>query len=97
LIEAKTYRYREHAELGGLNIGSYRSDDEIAEWKARDPVPAFRAMLVAEGVLSEPAADGLEHEVRAEVDAAVSFAETSSYPASEEAFTHLYTSAIPAP
>lgn len=95
LVEAKTYRYREHAEFGGLDMGSYRSADELADWKARDPIPNFRAKLIAEKVLSELTADGLEHEVRAEVDTAVIFAQSSSYPSPEEVFTDLYTSTVP--
>lgn len=45
LIEAKTYRYKEHAE--GLHIGAeYRSEEEVEEWAKRDPIPTFREQLI---------------------------------------------------
>ena len=51
LVEAVTYRHGGHSRA---DPGKYRPDDEVAAWKARDPIPAFRARLGAAGV---PAAD----------------------------------------
>ena len=42
LVEAKTYRFREHAELGGVDMSYYRSSEEIAQWTARDPITLYR-------------------------------------------------------
>src|ERR671933_386881 len=63
LVEAKTYRYREHAE--GFGGGAaYRTDDEVAAWRKRDPLPTFRARLIEQDVLSAADADSLEAAVR---------------------------------
>jgi pyruvate dehydrogenase E1 component alpha subunit len=51
LIEAVTYRHGGHSRA---DPGKYRPDDEVAAWKARDPIPAYRARLAAAGI---PAAD----------------------------------------
>jgi TPP-dependent pyruvate/acetoin dehydrogenase alpha subunit len=51
LIEAITYRHGGHSRA---DPGKYRPDDEVESWKARDPIPAFRSRLDADGV---PAAD----------------------------------------
>ena len=42
LIEALTYRHGGHSRA---DPGKYRPDDEVAAWKARDPIPAYRARL----------------------------------------------------
>ncbi len=47
LIEAVTYRHGGHSRA---DPGKYRPDDEVAAWKARDPIPAYRARLEAAGV-----------------------------------------------
>jgi pyruvate dehydrogenase E1 component alpha subunit len=47
LIEAITYRHGGHSRA---DPGKYRPDDEVAAWKARDPIPAYRARLAAAGV-----------------------------------------------
>ncbi len=52
LVEAKTYRYLEHAAQ--LPVVPYRTSQEIEEWKReRDPLHNFRRRLVTEGVLGE--------------------------------------------
>jgi TPP-dependent pyruvate/acetoin dehydrogenase alpha subunit len=51
LIEALTYRHGGHSRA---DPGKYRPDDEVAAWKARDPIPAYRARLIQAGV---PVAD----------------------------------------
>src|SRR6186997_2091736 len=47
LIEAVTYRHGGHSRA---DPGKYRPDDEVAAWKARDPIPSYRARLEAAGV-----------------------------------------------
>jgi len=89
LIEAKTYRYREHAELGGLAL-RYRSDEEIAEWRRRDPIEIVRARMVelADGA---ERCEEIERQVILEVDEAVRFAEQSEYPGASELWDNLYS------
>jgi 2-oxoisovalerate dehydrogenase E1 component len=45
LIECKTYRTRAHSE--GMRDAGYRTQEEIAAWKARDPVKLLRAGILA--------------------------------------------------
>ena len=40
LIEAVTYRHGGHSRA---DPGKYRPDEEVAAWKARDPIPTYRA------------------------------------------------------
>ena len=46
LIEAVTYRHGGHSRA---DPGDYRPDDEVARWKARDPIPAYRERLLDTG------------------------------------------------
>jgi len=87
LIECKTYRWRGHFE-GDPQV--YRSQEEIEEWKAKDPIPRFEALLAEMGVLTAEEAEAIKKEVAAEVEAAVEFAEKSPEPAPEAALEDLY-------
>jgi len=94
LIEAKTYRYGEHAE--GLIIPvTYREDDEVEQWKQRDPLRIHRQRLLDAAVLSGAEADALEAEVRAHVEEAVAFAKQSDFPEPSEAFEDIYSNPLP--
>lgn len=81
LVEAKTYRYCEHYEAGGpANPPAYRSETEIASWRARDPIKIFSARLQSTGDLTREEFEAIRSGVQSEVDAAVAFAEQSSVP-----------------
>ena len=96
LVEAKTYRYREHAEGPMFEaLAGYRTKEEVAEWKGRDPLVTFREQLLENGVLTAATLDRLEAEVEAEVQDAVTFARESPFPVAEAAFQGLYAEPIP--
>jgi TPP-dependent pyruvate/acetoin dehydrogenase alpha subunit len=50
LVEAVTYRWKGHSK-SDKNL--YRTKDEIAEWRADDPIPDFERKAVAAGLLTE--------------------------------------------
>jgi acetoin:2,6-dichlorophenolindophenol oxidoreductase subunit alpha len=79
LVEAITYRHGGHSRA---DPGKYRPDDEVAAWKARDPIPAQRARLVAAGV-DEAALDAIDDEVQADVAEAEAFARAGAEPSPE--------------
>jgi 2-oxoisovalerate dehydrogenase E1 component len=78
LIECRTYRTRAHAE--GMRDGSYRTTQEVDEWKARDPITLLGDRLVSEGIVEQPELDAIDNEVRAEMDTGIEFAKNSPYP-----------------
>ena len=45
LLECKTYRYMGHSRF---EPSSYRTKEELAEWKKRDPIALFRSVLLTE-------------------------------------------------
>jgi TPP-dependent pyruvate/acetoin dehydrogenase alpha subunit len=76
LIEALTYRHGGHSRA---DPGKYRPDDEVAAWKARDPIPMLRARLEAAGVAATRL-EAIDDEVRAEVAAAEAEARAAPEP-----------------
>lgn len=88
LVEAKTYRLVPHSSDD--DDRSYRSRDEVEEWKRRDPIVRFRQHLMERGVLDSAAIDAYEERARAEVDAAQAAAEAAPYPAAEDALGDVY-------
>lgn len=88
LVEVKTYRTVDHAE--NLPSQPYRSKEEVADWRRRDPVPAFRARLLAEGAASEEQLADIEREVNDEVADAVKFALDSPLPEPDALWQNMY-------
>ena len=68
LVEARTYRQRGHVEAEDSFLGAkYRSEQEVAEWIARDPIPALADKLVAGGLATPAELEAIEQRVGAEV------------------------------
>ena len=89
-VEAKTYRYYDHSGVTGLRI-PYRSETEVEEWKARDPVTAIEARVTATGAGTPEQLEAVRAEVAAEIAAAVAFAEESPYPDEDQLLVDVYT------
>src|SRR6201996_4321518 len=88
VLEAVTYRYRGHSVAdAGL---AYRSKDEIEEHRREDPLVRTRQLLEARGVPAE-GLGAVEHEVEAEVEAAVAFAEHDDVPPVDRLAAGMYT------
>ena len=79
LLECKTYRYYDHVGVRGMGL-SYRTDEEVEQWRKKDPVDTFEARLAEQDILSPEAAQAVHTEAQAEVDAGIEFAEASPYP-----------------
>ncbi|WP_425303274.1 pyruvate dehydrogenase (acetyl-transferring) E1 component subunit alpha [Nocardia wallacei] len=71
-LELRTYRFRAHSLY---DADRYRDKAEIAEWKARDPIPRLAAELQAAGVFDQDALAALQSAVDAEIDDAITAAE----------------------
>ena len=96
LIEGKTYRYREHAEgMSRIVREPYRTEEEIEEWKLRDPIIVHRDRLLSQQIATEAEIAGIEEAAHAAIEGALEFARESPYPDPEELFDDLYTNPIP--
>jgi 2-oxoisovalerate dehydrogenase E1 component alpha subunit len=88
LVEAKTYRVTPHSSDD--DDRSYRSRDEVEQWKRRDPLVLFRGQLEAEGLLTPALADEYDARAAAEVDDAVQHAQAAPYPNVSAAMNGVY-------
>jgi 2-oxoisovalerate dehydrogenase E1 component alpha subunit len=88
LLEAQTYRLLPHTSND--DDSRYRPASEVEAWRARDPLPRYRAYLEAAGLLEANAAERLAAEVAAEVERATNEALASPEPDPATALDHLY-------
>jgi pyruvate dehydrogenase E1 component alpha subunit len=92
LMEIRTYRYVGHS-MSDAAHGTYRTRDEVEEYRKRDPIQVLANRMRAGGYLDDDSYAALEAEVMAEVEDAVTFAEEAPDPAPGELFTDVYAEA----
>jgi pyruvate dehydrogenase E1 component alpha subunit len=97
IIECKTYRWYDHYGVRGAKKGvdgafglGYRSDRELRDWMAKDPIARFRNFLLREQVLDPQRADQIVAEVEQAVEKAARFAETQPVPQPEDGLRHVF-------
>lgn len=99
LIECKTYRTRAHCE--GMGDYTYRTRDDVAEWKQRCPIKRLADRLIEEDIASEAELKDIENEIKAGVLEGGKSAENADWPDGATASRHVYfegaEAAIPEP
>ena len=82
LLECKTYRWEGHVvgEQAFLGAGSYRTEQEVNEWKARCPLIRFDKFAADSGKISAADLQRIKKETEAELEEAVKFARESPLP-----------------
>jgi len=88
LIEAKVTRLTAHSSDDQQT--KYRSEEELANERARDPLPLFRAQLSSAGILSAEMEAALAAEIKAIVDDATEYAEHEPDPEPTTAMRWVY-------
>jgi acetoin:2,6-dichlorophenolindophenol oxidoreductase subunit alpha len=86
LIEAITYRHGGHSRA---DPGKYRPATEVEEWLARDPLTAYRAILIGRGV-DAAVLDAIDKDAREAVDRATEEAKAGPEPRLELASTNVW-------
>jgi pyruvate dehydrogenase E1 component alpha subunit len=89
LLEIRTYRFVGHS-MSDAAHGTYRSKDEVEEYRRRDPIKVLAEQMRGAGTLDDARWSALEAEVKAEVDDAYTFAEESPDPDPSELYTDVY-------
>jgi 2-oxoisovalerate dehydrogenase E1 component alpha subunit len=88
LIELRTYRFFSHPSDD--DDRTYRSKDEVDEWKGKDPIPRFETYLKAQGILDDKKVASLREETKAEVSKGAKDAEEADFPDPLTAMKHVY-------
>jgi pyruvate dehydrogenase E1 component alpha subunit len=86
-LELVTYRFRAHSMY---DPERYRSKDEVAEWKKRDPIELWAGRLREHAVLTDAEREALEQESAREVDAAVVEAEQGPWESEADLHRFVY-------
>lgn len=94
LIEAKTYRYYGHSHS---DPRAYRTKDEEAFWKDRDPIKLLGRAMTELKLLTDDEFDSMDETVSDKLAAALSFAVASPAPDPSEATTDVYAPAKTTP
>jgi TPP-dependent pyruvate/acetoin dehydrogenase alpha subunit len=88
LLEAETYRWQGHYEG---DPQPYKSAEEAAAWKQRDPLVLARRRLLGEQAATDGRLDSLESDARSTVEEAVGRARAAPTPHLEEAYAHVFS------
>ncbi len=87
LLEALTYRYLGHSKS---DANLYRTREEIAAWREKDPILRFARTLEEEGTLPEDGFRALDEEARKTIDDALEKAQREAEPEPESALEDVY-------
>jgi 2-oxoisovalerate dehydrogenase E1 component len=87
LIEAKTYRWYGHSHS---DPRAYRTREEEAEWKQRDPIKVLRHNMQALNMLTDQEFDQLSQATRTKLENAMAFSEASAEPSIADLTTDVY-------
>ncbi len=87
-IEYRTYRFRAHSMY---DAELYRTKEEVAQWKQRDPIVMFEQQLRAKGGLEDADMQKMESAIADEIADAVAFAEAGPWEPLEDLTKYVYT------
>ena len=87
LVECKTFRVRGHSEA---DKADYVPPELREEWLGKDPIKRFESYLEEKGLLTQAVKAEIEARVKAVVDDAVSFAESSPAPDGASVADYVY-------
>jgi len=87
-LEFRTYRFRAHS---AFDPELYRDKSEVEQWKRRDPIASFAALLTQRALLGDTDMAAVEDGVRAELAAAVAVAEAGTLEPVEELTRFVYS------
>lgn len=87
LIEAMTYRFRGHSMS---DPGSYRTKEEVEEYKKIDPIETLKIDLLKENILTEKDFEKINDEMKILMQKAVEFADESPEPPIESLHQNIY-------
>jgi pyruvate dehydrogenase E1 component alpha subunit len=90
-VEAITYRYVGHGAADITDPGSYRTREEIEEWRKRDPIANLQCYLVKNGISTEAELEAIDQQAQRIVEEAAQFADESQDPPLDELWQHVFT------
>lgn len=86
-LEIKTYRYKGHSVS---DPASYRSRDEVNEYKEKDPIKQLEARILENDIATKDEIKEIKDRLKEEIQEALDFADESEFPDASELYTHNY-------
>ena len=86
-LEVRTYRYKGHSVS---DPAKYRTKEEVAEYKEKDPIKTVEAAILENKLATEDEIKEIQERIKQEIKEAVDFAENSDFPPAEELYTDNY-------
>ncbi|AUT06345.1 thiamine pyrophosphate-dependent dehydrogenase E1 component subunit alpha [Streptococcus parauberis] len=87
IVEVESYRWFGHSTA---DAGKYRTKEEVASWKEKDPMIKYRTYLTKEGIVTDEELDAIQEQVKKEIDDAYEFAQNSPDPELSVAFEDVW-------
>ena len=94
LVEARCYRFMGHSMSDPVH-GVYRTKEEVEEEKQKDPIRVLIDQLTAADLLTEDELNAMDEKIKAEVEDAAQFAESSPDPEPDNLFSNVYAELNP--
>ena len=89
-VEIRTYRFKGHSMSDPVS-GTYRSKEEVEQrTEEEDPIRILKERCFAAGVMDQEELEGMDAEVREEVDGAAQFADSSPAPDPVNLYDYVY-------
>jgi 2-oxoisovalerate dehydrogenase E1 component alpha subunit len=88
LVEAKTYRFQPHTSDD--DDRTYRSREEVDEWKAKDPILLFERYLEANGLAGPEHFEEARQKARDQISDAVQYAQDAPFAPSESVLRQVF-------
>ncbi len=86
-VEIRTYRYRGHSMS---DPASYRTKEQLEQYRMDDPITRLRAQLTREGTLTNEQFDAMDKGAKEAALASVKFAEESEEPPLDKLYDYTY-------
>ncbi len=87
LLVCDTYRVLGHSK-SDANV--YRTKDEIAQWKAKDPIVRMKAVMLNGGLFTEDALEHMVTRAKQAIEDALKFAQSCPYPSEDTVLSDVY-------
>ena len=93
LIESLCYRYTPHSTYDGTPV--YRTREEEAEWKEKDPLVRARIYLQSRNLIDDEGEQAIREQMQTAIEAAIDELEALPLPSREKAFRSVYAKMPP--
>jgi pyruvate dehydrogenase E1 component alpha subunit len=69
---------------------TYRSKEEVAEYKERDPIAMIRKLIIENSYASEDQLKDIEKQIKMQIAEVAEYAISEPFPSEEELYTDIY-------